>query len=329
VITALTPTERCHRPLVIIATNTLQIDKQYDMKKIAIILFLCFGLETFAQSDCEPMLKEIYSFEIGDVYNYKYTNYDWSTGTGSPDVKSYFLAFEVKNKMVKGDTLIYIIDGFLPPTTITQFDYDPFMERVYVDTLVLIDSINHNLNQCADSIIKFQFPQEDSVFSRVIIEENDTLILKKLGGMNNLLQYSENELESFYGFDYEEKYAANLGLIYQDFYFFEFAEKVELASYIKGGDTTILITSVDFSIKETDFKLYPNPVQDKLNLNLEGFNGNINIKIIDSYGRLVTYKKILNENDFYSLDFSSLSNGLYIIEVMNNKGKVTQKVLKK
>lgn len=63
-----------------------------------------------------------------------------------------------------------------------------------------------------------------------------------------------------------------------------------------------------------DFDVYPNPVQDKLNINLnDRFKyGNIHVSIIDMFGKIVR-----TENNFTaeSIDVSQLAQGLYFLKI--------------
>lgn len=301
------------------------------MKKlsIALIVGLGLGIHTFAQSICSPSFNEIFNFEIGDVFTYKYTTYDWSTGSGITDVNSYSRSFEVKDKTVKGDTLMYIMDGTLPPTTTTHFGFMPLNEPpVISDTVILIDSINHVLNQCADSVINFQFPDPefDSVFSHVIIEYEDGKHGKSLGGWDNLYKYVDGELEDFSTFHFEEKYAANLGLIYQYSLFFEFAEKIELANYIRAGDTTIFVSVNSQEYHKSDLKLFPNPIVDKLHV--ESNNGKRigSIQIYDINGRLI--ETFMSDGTNLEIDFSKYPKGVYYITIRTDHNMVSKKAIK-
>lgn len=302
------------------------------MKGLIIIVLICLGIDLFGQSGCSPNLKEIYNYEIGDIYNYKYTKYDWSTGNGSPYINQSYRSFEIKNKMVYEDTIIYVIEGYLPSTTVTQIDYDPyiafFSERVYSDTLVLIDSSLHCLNLCPDAQVEFHFPQRDTIFTKVKIENIDQIIYKGLGGIGNLYKQINNELSIFGDYQYEERYVEQIGLIYQDFIAFEARETVELASYVKGGDTTILIASNVQPLDLSDVMIFPNPVIDKLNIQFDDEMGINTLKIYDYLGKIFYSKTYKTKASSESLDISGLKNGIYILTIDTDSQKIFRKIVK-
>lgn len=77
-------------------------------------------------------------------------------------------------------------------------------------------------------------------------------------------------------------------------------------------------------INNTDsVKIYPNPTDNKINLELKGNITLTSIKIFDDLGRVV------KEFNNTLLDVSSLSDGIYVLELETNEGKITKKFLKK
>ncbi|MFO7656031.1 MAG: hypothetical protein R6W78_03115, partial [Bacteroidales bacterium] len=63
-------------------------------------------------------LREIYNYNIGDKYNYLITTYLWEQDP--PLIYYSKISGEIINKLIYGDTILYVINGKLPPTTITQ-----------------------------------------------------------------------------------------------------------------------------------------------------------------------------------------------------------------
>lgn len=85
------------------------------------------------------------------------------------------------------------------------------------------------------------------------------------------------------------------------------------------GDTNCTFTvSIDESLLDVNFNLYPNPVSNKLNLSIS--EGKVEqIKLINNQGQTV---KIFNETLLSSvqLEVSDLSKGTYFIEVKTGEG---------
>lgn len=83
------------------------------------------------------------------------------------------------------------------------------------------------------------------------------------------------------------------------------------------------VLAVDSSILKK-FTMYPNPVEDVLNI----INTNLQIehlKVIDSNGRIV-FEKFQNLD---YIDVSSLQSGIYLIQIKTNLGSISKKIIKK
>lgn len=78
-----------------------------------------------------------------------------------------------------------------------------------------------------------------------------------------------------------------------------------------------------------DFKLYPNPIIDKLNLELKAISSqNLAVKIYDQAGNLVISKAIqVNGALSETLDVSKLASGVYLFSMEGEEVNVRQKVI--
>lgn len=73
-----------------------------------------------------------------------------------------------------------------------------------------------------------------------------------------------------------------------------------------------------------NLKIYPNPVNDLLNIDLERGEDS-SAKIFDSFGKLLLEKTF----DFQTqIDFSNFAQGLYFLEIKNKEGKAVKKLIK-
>ena len=70
-----------------------------------------------------------------------------------------------------------------------------------------------------------------------------------------------------------------------------------------------------------NFKIYPNPTSDILNISLEN---NLVLEHVTIYNNLGQVVKTATEN---VIDLSQLAKGLYFVEVTTNQGKATKKVV--
>jgi len=78
-----------------------------------------------------------------------------------------------------------------------------------------------------------------------------------------------------------------------------------------------------------DFKCYPNPAHNKLNIQTTGFVDDVHFEILDSFGKLVYQEKLnLSKlNNKTSINISNLSSGIYFIKVFDSYHTKTQRFI--
>ena len=69
------------------------------------------------------------------------------------------------------------------------------------------------------------------------------------------------------------------------------------------------------------FDVYPNPINNQLNIQLQN---NLELKKVTIYNQLGQFIK---EENKLTIDVSQFSKGLYYVEIITNKGKATKKVV--
>ncbi len=79
----------------------------------------------------------------------------------------------------------------------------------------------------------------------------------------------------------------------------------------------------EFQLDET-IQLYPNPTQNKININASTVIKSV--QIFDVQGRIIMTK--IADNSAVSLDLSQYANGVYLIKINREKGSVLEKVIK-
>lgn len=90
----------------------------------------------------------------------------------------------------------------------------------------------------------------------------------------------------------------------------------------------VVITDATLSLsdfEQTAFKVFPNPVQNILNVQ----NNQTNIQevqLFDITGRLL--RSVQPESNITNVDFSSLSNGIYLLKVTSEGKTITRKIVK-
>jgi hypothetical protein len=85
------------------------------------------------------------------------------------------------------------------------------------------------------------------------------------------------------------------------------------------------VTNKNVALKDTDVKMFPNPTSDFAEFYLNGYNTIQSIRILDMRGREVRQLTDVNSKQT-RIDMSELTNGLYMAEVITEKGRVVKKL---
>jgi len=118
------------------------------------------------------------------------------------------------------------------------------------------------------------------------------------------------------------KYSPNLGLVLEDFWFFEGEYTYEMTGYIKDGVQTGIVysdswlLSVDENENTNKINLWPNPANEFFNISLNNLQNKTSTLIIyNNLGQMV-FSKLANVGEtkisISSIDFP---DGIYFIEV--------------
>lgn len=87
--------------------------------------------------------------------------------------------------------------------------------------------------------------------------------------------------------------------------------------------------SADTRSSTAAFKVYPNPVRDKLNVEFGGFESPVHITAIDIFGKAVLRKSLRHDtSEFSEINIGDLPQGLYIIRAEDGKKTAVAKVVK-
>ncbi len=76
------------------------------------------------------------------------------------------------------------------------------------------------------------------------------------------------------------------------------------------------------------FSLYPNPVLDQLHINSSELFSELNVAIYDVRGELLISEKQFNTTEEINIDLSSLSSGIYFLELISEEHNTTIKLIK-
>ena len=77
-------------------------------------------------------------------------------------------------------------------------------------------------------------------------------------------------------------------------------------------------------LKKNEFKLYPNPVTDKLFLNATNTAANLNIQIFNIEGKLLSIQDVALQ-DQKAIDVSQLKSGIYFLNIEDQNGNTAVK----
>jgi hypothetical protein len=271
---------------------------------------------------CGPSLKEIYNFNIGDVFQYKiFSEYmcdGWNVSEGTKKCT-------IVDKSVENDTIKYIRHGisrlhnYLANNNEILYDHGVSTTE-FQDTLIIIDSMYHILNGC----------------------QGDTGILNEetfgyhIGPYNSVVRVDNENgdvTKSFEGIDYSFRvtYEEKLGIIYQAYGYFEQGYNLILEGYIKDGDITgiitsdeNLITSIEVPAIEDKIRIYPTVIHNDETITILNKPTNSIIQIISLDGRIAEFEKI-NDN---ILSLSKLPNGTYFIRISSRNNVFCERILK-
>ena len=102
------------------------------------------------------------------------------------------------------------------------------------------------------------------------------------------------------------------------------------ATYGRGvfsGLFTNAVLNNDTFTNNEKVSIYPNPVKDNLNININDFYGEVSVKIIDVNGREVLNQTIANFNASNTLNVSTFSSGIYILKLQGENLNHTEKII--
>jgi len=115
-------------------------------------------------------------------------------------------------------------------------------------------------------------------------------------------------------------------LPYQDVSYYRL-KQIDFDGQIYYSETkSVELTSIDRSLSNNDnrFLIYPNPVQDYLNI--EGLDESINIEIYDISGKIIKNKDL--ELDHHKIDVSDLNKGVYVLRIYSTNNVCDFKLVK-
>lgn len=255
---------------------------------LAIILFTSFS----ALSQEFPTVGEVYDYDIGDVFQYQEQGQaggDFGGGGFSALVYSEVIDKHFSENL---DTVYYSV-----------------FERS-------VGSSSENPEGYIDERIK------DYQYNNLSFVINGDTIFENTDWYNGRIAV-EREWSSGYQYR-QQKQTIGCGLTYDEYNYndpHEWSEYKKVMLYFKKGDEEWgeeqVVIGLDEKTKSSHFSIYPNPVQNQLNIKSD-FNGEVQIRIYNSFGQLMD--KTTNSSSSLAIDVDHYLSGMYIVHIVDSEG---------
>jgi hypothetical protein len=81
---------------------------------------------------------------------------------------------------------------------------------------------------------------------------------------------------------------------------------------------------------ENSISFWPNPVNNNLNITAKdfGFSNDVSVSIYDMMGKEILKVSDFNDPNALSVDVSSLSNGVYIVNLTDGQQTINKRIIK-
>lgn len=298
------------------------------------------GIDNENLGETIPNFSDIFSFDIGDVFEYR----EWDADIGGSVENRYKKT--ILSKRVSGDSLIYetSIIGYkrtYDSGVVNFSNYSNIEEEYYVD------SINHpanSYNNTLGTFSIFQDEEEDWILKRFFHDENN-VFSKQLGLGEEVPDFDYSSLftvdyntdtlyPSPFQIHHKQVYKEGLG---ETFYILDFlvggASGKKLLGYIKGQDTIgmitpdsqLIVSKLELS-KNLTVDIFPNPATHQLFIRFNDLANNDNyIELLNVSGQVI-YRKQLEEN-MNRIDVSHIPKGIYFAKIISDQFFTSKKVI--
>lgn len=294
--------------------------RNYDQK-----LFENVGVQNLQLGTIVPMAKNIYDFDIGDIFYRK-------SGGGDSDYGSYTTTrTKVLFKKLIGDSIYYTAEITRQDNSYTRTSMGLYIEEwsdIYKYIHVIrypVGSFDGFLNAFPNTLA---LDSENQITTTVWVYRNKRDRIEKSNSnfqgyynLNNICDYDSVLVE--YAVDGPNRvYVDGLGLFFENLSYSLSMQHNELIGYEKvNGESWGYTNFTDIAEPdyESDFIFSPNPASTVLNIYNPLISKNVNMEIYGIHGKLIQNGTI----DLpYQADVSGYSPGIYFIMISDEKGKV-------
>jgi len=325
---------------------TIAIDNEAQIKlskKYGLLKYFDYslsGLEYEGLGKCLPGFKEFYDFQVGDIFQYRVTSYNFVHPYDGGIYK-----FKILDIDKKADTIDVLFDEMLYPNFAECEHYQnveryvnyknhfsntyPF-QKIPVYSYALFDTIS-NIPDWYDAYTYTEvIPGKSSVIKDIgyafIDSSNKGPFIESIPGLFYVTN-SFNYIPSVWHCRYQVGLGQTLVEVNQD------GDQYlkELIGYIKNGDTTGIVYSDEYMMGVNDFKekadinCFPNPSNGSITVNFSASQtGEIDVYSI--FGVKLFEKKVFDTKEM-QIDLSNYKGVFWVIFTNQNHETKTQKII--
>jgi hypothetical protein len=285
-----------------------------------------------------PGFKEMYNYNVGDVFQYRYESMSYAIGDGSGGL--------IKHRIISKDSSATGYTYGMQVYTISWYEsmigfHSDSTHHYEVGTSVLVDSATDICNHYPGQLVLDPeglggLPYTASLM--VVANDTGQSIARIMGPPDAALFYTNgsdtlNSVGGVLGFI--KKYTTGLGLVIDNLSIFESASSFMMIGYVKNGCTVGTVYSDDFLLEKLpenaapgDVKMFPNPARDKVFITLSpNFWNMATIELQAPDGRILQNIPGIAAKHTYSFDVSALPKGLYFVSISDQGGTIRRKLV--
>lgn len=102
---------------------------------------------------------------------------------------------------------------------------------------------------------------------------------------------------------------------------------VTTVTSVPSGTTQFTLANTDFNFSKLNVKIYPNPAQEFIAIQVEMQETNLQVSLIDELGKIITTNEIFQGSTLCILDLTAVYNGIYFVKVGTAKEHKTFKIV--
>jgi len=299
----------------------------FDLRDTNQYIFKSIGVQNLHLGETIPMAKDIYDFEVGDIFFRK------SGGGDSDEIRITTSKIRILTKTLTSDSVFYSVQ-----INSQLYTYSPqwgnphyFPKEQYNSTLKYSLNESEELsNALPGSLGRTVYPYWSvDMFTNTFVYRNSSNQIEKRNANPNFgwpYMKAICKHDSFLVHQFihgtNRVFVKNLGKVTDEYNGGLQMGSDNLIGYIKAngeswGDTTYT------SVNELDYSnlisIYPNPTNNLINITTEKINGTSILEMYDLRGQLITTKTF--ERDL-TLDVSQWSSGVYFAIIKDADGVV-------